>query len=69
MYCSENIKFSLCKLNERSMSLNGLNDDSDGIQMTSFGMKFLREEEAKEIVQPQSVALLCAGLLRRGIVY
>ena len=45
MYCGENIKFSLCKLNERSMSSNGLIDDS--VQMTSFGMEFLTEEEAK----------------------
>ena len=36
--------------------------------MTSFGIEF-QTEEAKEIERSPSVALLCAGLLRRGMVY
>ena len=32
-------------------------------------MEFQTEEEAKEIERSPSVALLCAGLLRRGMVY
>ena len=57
-----------CKLNETSMSSN-LNDDSDGAHLTSFGIEFQTEEEAKENERSPSVALLCAGLLRRGMVY
>ena len=44
-----------------------LNDDSDGAHLTSFGIEF-HTEEAKENEQSPSVALLCAGLLRRGMV-
>ena len=46
-----------------------LNDDSDGVHLTSFGIEFQIEEEAKENERSPSVALLCAGLLRRGMVY
>ena len=46
-----------------------LDDDSDAAHLTSFGMEFQTEEEAKENERSPSVALLCAGLLRRGIVY
>ena len=46
-----------------------LNDDSDGAHMTSFGIEFLTEEEAKENERSPSVALLCAGLLIKGMVY
>ena len=46
-----------------------LDDDSEGAHMTSFGKEFLTEEEAKENERSPSVALLCAGLLRRGMVY
>ena len=47
-----------------------LYDDSDGAHQTSFGIEFhTEEEEAKENERSPSVALLCAGLLRRGIVY
>ena len=46
-----------------------LDDDSDGAHQTSFGIEFQTEEEAKENEQSPSVALLCAGLLRRGMVY
>ena len=46
-----------------------LDDDSDGAHLTSFGIEFLTEEEAKENERSPSVALLCAGLLRRGMVY
>ena len=37
--------------------------------MTSFGIEFQTEEEAKENERSPSVALLCASLLRRGMVY
>ena len=46
-----------------------LNDDSDGAHLRSFGIEFQTEEEAKENERSPSVALLCAGLLRRGMVY
>ena len=46
-----------------------LDDDSDGADLTSFGIEFLTEEEAKENERSLRVALLCAGLLRRGMVY
>ena len=37
--------------------------------MTSFGIEFQTEDEAKENERSPSVAFLYAGLLRRGIVY
>ena len=37
--------------------------------MTSFGIDFQTEEEAKENERSPSVALLCADLLRRVKVY
>ena len=37
--------------------------------MTSFGIEFQTEEEAKESERSPSVAILCAGLLRRGMEY
>ena len=46
-----------------------LNDDSGGAHLTSLGIEFQTEEEAKENERSPSVALLCAGLLRRGMVY
>ena len=46
-----------------------LDDDSDGVHLTSSGIYFQTEEEAKENERSPSVALLCAGLLRRGMVY
>ena len=46
-----------------------LDDDSDGAHLTSFGIEFQTEEEAKENERSPSVALLCAGLLRRGMAY
>ena len=46
-----------------------LNDDSDGAHLTSFGIEFQTEEEAKENDRSPSVALLCAGQWRRGMVY
>ena len=45
-----------------------LDDDSDGAHLTSFGIEFQTEEE-KENERSPSVALLCAGLLRRGMVH
>ena len=44
-----------------------IDDDSDGAHLTSFGIEFQTEEEVKE--RSPNVALLCAGLLRRGMVY
>ena len=46
-----------------------LNDDSDGSHLTSSGIEFQTEEEAKENERSPSVALMPACLLRRGIVY
>ena len=46
-----------------------LDDDSVGAHLTSFGIEFQTEEEAKENGRSPSVALLCAGLLRRGMMY
>ena len=43
-------------------------DDSDGAHLTSFVIDF-QSEEAKENKRSPSVALLCVGLLRRGILY
>ena len=45
------------------------NDDSDGAHLTSFGIEFQTDEEAKENERSQTVALMCAGKLRRGMVY
>ena len=46
-----------------------LDDDSDGAHLASFGIEFKTEEEAKENERSPCVAILCAGLLRRGMVY
>ena len=46
-----------------------LNDDSDGAHLTSFRIEFQTEEEAKENERSPSVTILCADLLRRGMVY
>ena len=46
-----------------------LDDDSDGAHLTSFGIEFQIEEEAKENERSPNVALLCAGLLIRGMVH
>ena len=46
-----------------------LDDDSDGAHLTLFGIDFQTEEEAKENERSPSFALLCAGLLRRGMVF
>ena len=43
--------------------------DSGGGHLTSFGIEFQTEEEAKENERSTSDALLCAGLLRRGMVH
>ena len=37
--------------------------------MTSFGIEFQTEDEAKENEPSPCVAVLCAGLLRRGMVF
>ena len=64
------MQFSLCKLKRNKYVFKrDLNDDSDGAHLTSFGIEFQTEEEAKENERSPSVALLCAGLLRRGMVY
>ena len=46
-----------------------LDDDSDGAHLTSYGIEYQIEEEAKGNERSPSVALLCAGLLKRTIVY
>ena len=46
-----------------------LDDDCDWAHMTSFGIEFQTKEEAKEDERSPSVALLCAGLLRRVMVH
>ena len=45
-----------------------VNNDSDGAHLTSFGIEF-QAEEAKENERSPSVVLLCADLLRIGMVY
>ena len=50
------------------MSLNETNNDSDVAHLTSFGIDFQTEEGAKENRPSPCATLLCAGLLRRGIV-
>ena len=49
--------------------MRDLDDDSDGAHQTSFEIQFQTEEEAKENERSPSIALLCAGLLRRGMVH
>ena len=46
-----------------------LGDDCDGSHLTSFGIEFQTEEQAKENERSPSVASLCAGPLRRGMVH
>ena len=46
-----------------------LDGGSDRAHVTSLGIEFQTEEEAKENEPSPSVALLCASLLRRGMVY
>ena len=46
-----------------------LDDDSDGAHLALFGIEFHAEEEANENERSPSVALLCAGPLRRGKVH
>ena len=57
--------------NERSKYVikRDLNHDSDGAHLTSFAIEFKTEKEAKENERSPCVALLCAGLLRRGMMY
>ena len=38
------------------------------VTYTSFGIEFQTEEEARENKQSPSVALLCVGQLRRGMI-
>ena len=45
-----------------------LNCDSDGAHVTSFGIEFQTEEEAKENKRLPSVALRCVGRLRRDML-
>ena len=40
---------------------------SDGAPLTPFGIEF--QTEAKENERSPCVALMCAGLMRRGMVY
>ena len=56
---------------ERNMYVlkRAINDDSDGAHLRSFGIEFQIEEEAKGNKRSQSVAILCAGLLKRGMMH
>ena len=68
--CTEiNEKFQSLR-NERSKYVfkRDLDDDSDIAHLTSNGTEFQTEEEAKENVRLPSDDLLCACLLRRGMV-
>ena len=60
---------SLLTEQNKNVIKRDLNDDSDGAHLTSFGIEFNTEEGAKENERSPSVALLCEGLLRRGMVY
>ena len=60
---------SLLAEQNKNVFKRDLNDDSDGAHLTSFGIEFHTEEEAKENKRSPSVALLCAGLMRRCMVY
>ena len=44
-------------------------DDSHWAHLTSSGIEFLTEEEAKQNERSARVVLLRAGLVRRGMVY
>ena len=46
-----------------------LYDNSVGAHLTSFRIELQTEEKAKENERSPSVALLCVGLLRKGMVY
>ena len=46
-----------------------LNNDSDGAHLTSFRIEFQTREEANENERSTSVALLCAGQLRKDMVH
>ena len=56
-------------MSSNSHHLSLLDDESDGAHLISFGIEFQTEDEAKENERSPSVALLCAGLLRRGMEY
>ena len=60
-----------CLITERNKYVfkRDLSDDSDAAHLTSFGIEFQTEEEANENERSPHVTLLCAGLLRRGMVY
>ena len=63
----EKVQSLLTERNKYAFSRN-LIDDSNGTHMT-FGIEFQTEEEAKDNDRSPSVALLCAGLMRRGMVH
>ena len=66
---SDQIKSSVFVIRTKQVCLQTRhNDDSDRAHLTSFGIEFQTEEEAKENEQSPSAALLSAGLLRRRMV-
>ena len=69
MYSDQNKKLTLCRMSEKEYIKEDIDDNSDGAHLTSLGMEFQTEEEAQEVKRSPSVTLLCAGLLRRGVVY
>ena len=60
---------SLLAERNRYVFKRDVNDDSDGAHLTSVGIEFQAEQEVREIERSLSVALLCAGLFRGGMVY
>ena len=62
-------KLSLQTEKNKHVVRRDINDDCDGAHLTLFGIEFLIEEESKENERSPCVALLCAGLLSRGMVY
>ena len=68
MYSNQGESSVLLTERNKNIFKRDINDDSDGAHLTSFGIKFQTEEEAKGNERSPNVALLCAGLLRRGMV-
>ena len=64
----ENVQSLLTERNKYVFKRD-FDDVSDGAHLTSFEIELQTEEEAKENDRSPGVALPCAGLLRRGIVY
>ena len=69
MYSDQNKRFSLSNINEMKNAFKpDLNDNSDRGHQTLLGIEF-QTENVNKTKQSPSVALLCAGLLRRCMVH